>query len=82
MATITVDLAAAGLTHAKGKSDKCAGEHDIGWVSVTSWENDELVIAGDLDPVLQALHEQAHPDGTARWEYCRERGCTDAAELL
>lgn len=35
MGTLTVDLKAAGLTHAKGKSDNCGGEHDVDEVHVT-----------------------------------------------
>jgi len=59
MATITISLEAAGLTHAKGKSDKCGGEHDIDMLSVTAIDDPELLKSGALAPVLQALHEQA-----------------------
>jgi len=83
MATVTVDLAAAGLTHAKGRSDRCGtGGHDIAWTAVTDWENPDLVDVADVTPVLQALHEQAHPDGPAYWENCRLRGCAEAADVI
>ena len=82
MATITVDLEAAGLTHARGKSDRCNGEHDIDVLSVTSIDDPDLTRVSELIPVLQLLHEQAHPDGTAYWYNCRESGCTEAIELL
>lgn len=77
-ATITIDLAAAGLTHAKGKSDKCGTDgHDVDWLSVTTWENPDLVETDAVATVLQTLHEQAHPDGAAYFQNCRERGCAD-----
>jgi hypothetical protein len=78
---ITVDLAAAGLTHARGASDKCGGKHDVDMRSVTDVSSCGLVDPEDFGPVLQALHEQAHPGGTRWWGSCRERGCVDAAEL-
>lgn len=81
MATLTIDLEAAGLTHARGRSDKCNGAHDIDMLSVTGIDDPDLIRADDLGPVLQSLHEQAHPRGTARREYCRERGCAGMAEL-
>jgi len=82
MATMTIDLEAAGLTHAKGKSDKCNGEHDIDMLSVTAIDDPDLVRVSHLVPVLQLLHEQAHPEGTAYWHNCRESGCTEVSELL
>jgi hypothetical protein len=81
-AVITVNLAAAGLTHAKGKSDKCGDEgHDIAMDAVTDFADSGLASRDDYDKILQDLHGQAHPDGTAFWENCRERGCAEAAEL-
>ena len=81
MSTITVSLEAAGLTHARGKSDKCNGEHDIDMLSVVSLDSPDWLPADGLSAVLQLLHEQAHPEGTAYWENCTERGCADAAEI-
>jgi hypothetical protein len=80
---VTVDLKAAGLTHAPGKSDKCDGQHEVDeeFVSIDPGTAG-LVDADGLEKVLQALHEQAHPAGTAYWENCREPACTDARELL
>ena len=78
--TITVDLAAAGLTHAKGKSDRCGTDgHDIPWDAVTGWDNPDLTDAAAIAPALQSLHEQAHPHGAAYWQNCREPGCAEAA---
>jgi hypothetical protein len=81
MGFITVDLRAAGLTHAKGKSDGCGGEHDIDEKFVVA-DVTGRVHADDLGPVLQALHEQAHPDGAAYFENCLEPACAGARELL
>jgi hypothetical protein len=81
MSTITIDLEAAGLTHAKGKSDKCNGEHGIDMLSVLLTDDSGLVRPDDLAPLLQALHEQAHPEGAAYWQNCRERGCAEMREL-
>lgn len=83
MGTVTVDLKAAGLTHAPGKSDKCGGYHEVDETCVSA----DLATAGwvpadGLEKVLQALHEQAHPDGTAYWENCLEYACAGARELL
>ena len=33
-ATVTINLEAAGLTHAKGKSDRCNGDHEVSMLSV------------------------------------------------
>ncbi len=83
MGTVTVDLKAAGLTHAPGKSDKCSGEHEVDEKFVTAdLAAADWVPADGLGKVLQALHEQAHPDGTAYWENCREPACADARYLL
>jgi hypothetical protein len=77
-ATVTIDLAAAGLAHAKGRSDKCgAAGHDVNWLSLAGWDNPDLIEAGDVYPVIQALHEQAHPDAAVSWTNCRERPCAD-----
>lgn len=81
MATITISLEAAGLAHAKGKSDGCNGEHDVDMLSVLDVDSPDWLPADGLAAVLQMLHEQAHPEGTAYWESCRERGCADAAEV-
>jgi hypothetical protein len=78
MASVTIDLKAAGLTHAPGKSDRCGQDgHDIPWEAVTGWDNPDLLDADEIAPALQKLHEQAHPDGAAYWQNCRERGCAD-----
>lgn len=85
MGTVTIRLAAAGLTHAKGKSDGCDGEHDIDMLSVTAIDDPGWICEVDiqaLDAAFQTLHEQAHPDGTAYWHNCREAGCGDAYDLL
>ena len=57
------------------------GEHDIDMLSVSDYGESGLVEPASLVPVLQLLHEQAHPDGTAYWYNCRESGCTEATEL-
>jgi hypothetical protein len=82
MGTVTVDLAAAGLTHAKGKSDKCGGTHEVDAQFVTRGDDDEWVSADRLVPLFQKLHEQAHPKGVLYWENCREQGCAEALALL
>lgn len=82
MGTVTVNLQAAGLTHAKGQSDRCDGEHDIDIASVVYITDPGWVPAGGLTAVLQALHEQAHPHGTAYWDNCGEPACTAARDLL
>ena len=85
-APVVIDLKEAGLTHAKGKADGCKdGQHPVPEEAVTIDLADAgLVPAADLPDVagvLQALHEQAHPEGTQYWENCRERGCAEAADL-
>lgn len=80
MGTITVDLEAAGLTHAKGKSDRCNGQHDVDMLSVVSVDDESLTWADLVGPAIQRLHEQAHCQdgkGTLSWEKCREPGCVD-----
>jgi hypothetical protein len=84
-APVIIDLKEAGLTHASGKADKCDGRHKVeaGHVTIDPAEAG-LVPAEDLwdqSTVLQMLHEQAHPDGAQFWQNCRERGCTEAADL-
>lgn len=84
-APVVIDLKEAGLTHSKGKADGCDGNHTVAEAAVTiDLDKAGLVPASELPDfgkVLQALHEQAHPEGTAFWENCRERGCAEAAEL-
>lgn len=82
--TVTVSLHEAGLAHAPGKSDRCEGGlHDVPAGAVKNWDVPGWVDAGDLAPVLQALHDQAHiPGGTRYWESCREPGCAEAGDLL
>jgi hypothetical protein len=82
MASVTVDLAAAGLTHAKGKSDRCGTDgHDIDWTAIKDWENPDLIDFDAIGPALQALHEQAHPRGAAFWQNCRDPGCLELSDL-
>jgi hypothetical protein len=82
MGSVTVDLKAAGLTHAPGKSDKCDGQHEVDKEFLTDVGITDVPLADALEKVLQALHEQAHPDSSAYWENCLEPACTDARELL
>lgn len=82
MGTATIDLEAAGLTHAKGKSDRCDGKHDIDMLSVVSLDDPDWTRTDGLPAVFQALHEQAHPGGAAYWLNCREAGCAEAYDLL
>jgi hypothetical protein len=82
MGTLTVDLKAAGLTHAKGRSDNCGGEHAVDEVHVTGVTGAGWVPADGLEALFQRFHEAAHPDGSAYWENCREAACADAGELL
>jgi hypothetical protein len=82
MGTVTVNLQAAGLTHAKGQSDRCDGEHDIDIAAVVYITDPDWVPVGGLPAVLQALHEQAHPRGTAYWDNCTEPACAAAQGLL
>jgi hypothetical protein len=79
---ITVDLKAASLTHATGRSDKCENKHDVPMTAVIAFDDSGLIDPDSVSPVLQALHEQAHPEGTLTWQYCLERGCAEANELL
>jgi hypothetical protein len=82
MGTVTVNLQAAGLTHAKSQSDLCDGEHDIDIASVVYITDPGWVPAEELADVLQALHVQAHPQGTAYWDKCCEPSCRAAQDLL
>ena len=83
MGTVTIDLEAAGLTHARGKSDRCdGGRHDVDMASVVSLDDPGWTPTDGLPAVFQALHEQAHPEGAAYWENCREPGCSEAHDLL
>jgi hypothetical protein len=87
-ADVEVSLREQGLRHAPGQKccDGCAH-----LMSVQVSDSDiELIVQrfgpvlslSDADgEVLQVLHEQAHPDGTARWQSCRERGCREAGEI-
>jgi hypothetical protein len=86
-ADVIVDLREQGLRHAPGH--KCCDNrrHQMS-VPVTESDIDLIVdrFGPDLpffdeDEVLQALHEQAHPDGTMFWKNCRERGCREAGDL-
>jgi hypothetical protein len=81
---VLIDLKEAGLTHSPGKGDGCGGNHVVPAEAVTiDLAEAGLVAAEDLPDIgaaLQALHEQAHPDGTLSWLQCRERGCADAAD--
>lgn len=81
---VVLDLKEAGLTHARGKADKCGGQHQVAAPAVTiDLAGAGLVPREDLGALgeaLQALHEQAHPQGTLYWASCRERGCALAAE--
>lgn len=84
-APVIIDLKAAGLTHSPGKADGCEGRHRVPGEHVAI-DLDEAGLVPrhelpDVAAVLQALHEQAHPDGTRWWESCRERGCADADGL-
>ena len=83
MGTITIDLTAAGLTHAKGKSDRCGTDgHDVDMTAVTAVDDPDWTETAGLPAIFQALHAQAHPDGTRYWENCRGPGCAEAAALL
>lgn len=82
MSTLTVDLKAAGLTHAAGKSDKCGGEHELDEKHVTGVIGSSWISVDGLEALFQRLHEQAHPDGAAYLENCREPACADAYDLL
>ena len=81
--TVTIDLECAGLTHAKGKSDRCrGGQHDVSMASVVSLDDPDWTRTDGLPAVFQVLHAEAHPDGPSYWENCREPGCADAYDLL
>ena len=82
MGFVVVDLKAAGLTHATGKSDKCDGRHEVDEEFLTDVDIAGLVDAYGLGKVLQALHEQAHPGSSVYWENCLEPACADARELF
>ena len=83
MGTITIDLKAAGLTHAKGKSDRCDdGKHDVDMAAVTAIDDPDWTETAGLPAILQALHAQAHPDGAAYWDNCMLPGCAEAYDLL
>lgn len=71
-----LDLRELGLTHAKGKSDRCGGLH-TGFVEI-----DEPVDLDALEAALQKLHEQVHQHGTQYVLNCREPGCLDALEAI
>ena len=79
---MTINLGAAGLTHARGKSDRCDGEHDVDMVAVTALNSPDWTDADALPGIFQVLHKQAHPDGTEFWDNCREPGCAQAYDLL
>lgn len=71
-----LNLKELGLTHAKGKNDKCDGLH-TGEVEI-----DEPFDMDGLEEALQRLHEIAHPEGTLLFRNCREPGCWDAVEAI
>jgi len=89
-ADVEVSLREQGLRHAPGQKccDGCAH-----LMSVQVSDSDiELIVARfgpryapfdgeDEAGVLQALHEQVHPDGAVFWANCRERGCREAGEI-
>lgn len=82
MPGVTISLKSAGLTHAAGKSDKCDGEHDVPMTAVTCLDDPGWTETDKLPDIFQALHAQAHPDGAAWWDSCREPGCAEAYDLL
>jgi hypothetical protein len=81
---VTLDLAELGLRHSKAGC-RCGGKHEVS-IGIQPVRHGFLPLdevpgyAGFTDEVIQALHEQAHPDGTIYAESCRERGCLQAAE--
>lgn len=80
---LVVSLKDLRLRHAPGSGCTCRGlAHEIS-VAIDPADHElhsdyDCTQPGPLDAgVLQALHEQAHPEGTAYAENCRERGCID-----
>jgi hypothetical protein len=78
---IVINLADAGLAHAKGKSDRCGGEHTLDMDAITEIEITGLMPQDRFYEVMQTMHEQAHPHGTVFWDKCTERGCKEAQDL-
>ena len=88
-ADATIDLREQGLRHAPG--EVCCDGRDHAMSVQVSEKDIELIVErfgpvftpldDRMAEVLQALHEQAHPESTLSWENCRERGCREAGEL-
>lgn len=82
---LVVDLGKLGLAHAPDSECKCGGKAHEMTVTV-SLEDHELHMSGECEPplpaeeALQALHEQAHPDGAAYFENCQELACRAVRE--
>jgi hypothetical protein len=82
---LVVNLDKLGLAHAPGSECKCSGKaHEL--TVTVRLEDHELHMDGECEPPLsaegslQALHEQAHPAGTAYFENCREPACREIRE--
>jgi hypothetical protein len=82
---LTVDLGKLGLVHAPGSVCQCDGKAHAMPVTV-NLEDHELHADGECgipvasEEAAQALHEQAHPEGTAYFENCREPSCREVRE--
>jgi hypothetical protein len=76
VAEAELDLKKLGLTHAKGKNDKCDGRH------TAEVEIDDPVDLDGLERALQKLHELVHPRGTLSVFYCMNPGCRDALNAI
>jgi hypothetical protein len=81
--TLTLDLHDLGLQHGRGAGCQCRGLAHRVTIFIDPAQHDlhrdddcpaDTPLAAEL---LQALHEQAHPEGTVFAENCRERGCID-----
>jgi len=72
IAEAELDLKKLGLTHAKGRNDRCDGHH------TAEVEIDDPVDLDALERALQQLHELVHPHGALSVFYCMEPGCADA----
>ena len=82
---LTVDLGKLGLEHASGSECRCDGKAHAVTVTVNLDDHElhadgECGIPAGTQEAAQALHELAHPQGTAYFENCPEPACRDVRE--
>lgn len=82
-AYITLDLKELGLTHARGKSDKCGGSHEIHIdPDKIEYEGDDPADIPAAQAALQRFHEKLHPGGSVFAGDCWDDDCQALAGAL